>query len=324
VVLFGGYDIKGVTLAQSCRRWQFGATSRPEIELWKELLALGSPGLKANVALLQAFQEYRIEQKSSQVQCSVVADLMLFLTRARIKGLLEFSSIAVYGATLQAMIAADGGWHTRHTSEFAAFEKFMAGLSLKAAAAFKLKARPITLEQARALFDNITVRKDVKYAVFWLANTGARSEDIVRISHFKFEKTSAKLTINFDVAKNVRSNADGLQCRLRLRIRDEICEAKLLQEEIPKVACAVINPVLLAVAHQLGWPIISAADCRKNEDLEKRAPTTYSFRHLFIQHVIESLVKETEAGDVINWTEVIQLTGHQSSKTVKAAYGRSL
>jgi hypothetical protein len=59
VVLFGGYDIKGVTLAQPCRRWQAGATSRPEIDLWKELLALGSPGLKANVTLLQAFQEYR-------------------------------------------------------------------------------------------------------------------------------------------------------------------------------------------------------------------------------------------------------------------------
>jgi len=149
---------------------------------------------------------------------------------------------------------------------------------------------------------------------FWLINSGARAEDVLRLKNFQLNTSTAILTLNFDVAKNVRSTGEGQQIRVKLRMRDPVCEARIANGEIPTVGETVINGVLLAVAHQLKWEVVDAAECRRNEDLSKRAPTTYSFRHLFIQHAIEVLTKHTDVGDIVNWTEIVQLTGHQSKK----------
>jgi len=322
VVLQGGYDVKGVRVSKVCRGWHLGEISTREIAEWKDSLALGSPNLQSNISLLSCFRSFC--QQPSDAKCSVVTNLMLFLSRGRIKAGLEYSTLAVYGQTIQMMLSAEGEWLSPHKSEMAAYEHYMAGVHLKAAAAFKLKARQISFEEGVALFNGIRHREDVRYSVFWLINTGARAEDILRVKNFKYDAAIFRLSINFDVAKNVRNAAEGQQVRIFLRLRHPGCEQRLMNQEVPVAGEAAINPVLFAVAMELGWKIVKAAECRANEDLGHRSPTTYSFRHLFIMHLIETLSKQSECGETVNWSEVIQLTGHQSTKTVRAAYGRSL
>ena len=140
--------------------------------------------------------------------------------------------------------------------------------------------------------------EEVAFTIWAMCVCGGRAADLVRLGETggSFVIYGDVVKVHFTLTKNRTEQCEQYSVTLPLWIPFRAKWAMLAHRACPfTVGAQKINDTLHAAGFQ---------------------ETSYSFRRLFINHVINRL---TENG-ITNWMAVIELTGHQQVKMVKGLY----
>jgi hypothetical protein len=169
-------------------------------------------------------------------------------------------------------------------------------------------AHAVDIEMADALAIIEAVKKvEVKTSLWMLLNSGARVADQRRLPREAVFVGAGLLHVDFVVPrKNGRKVEERFTVTLPLTSEpDDEIKAQLALPKPFTASVRTINGVLKAICPD------------KEYTEEERCPTSYSFRRLFVNEVIN---KFTDDMGIVAWSDVIQLTGHQDSKIPRSSY----
>jgi len=191
-------------------------------------------------------------------------------------------------------------------------EDLLRGIDLEAAGEEPDHAPDITEEYAAHVIETIKA-PDVAFVIWAMCILGGRVCDLLRLRKDQVTVRGTRVAVDFRVTKTSREHSERYSYTLSygdpaethhhvdlegwIPFREEW--RPFLSQEHPFSANANrVNKIL----HKAGFP-----------------ETTYSFRRLFINRIIDRF---TENG-VRAWCKVIQITGHQQAKNLEASYKKS-
>jgi hypothetical protein len=297
---------------RSERKWHkapLGATDWKTLRGW-----VSTSNDRSNLSLWNAFSQFQKTQAQKQ---PVDVAIGLFCAKARRE--LGASSCLTYGRILSECARAEG----LLAPNSAIMGRLLRGLALDACDGGVRHARDIKDTEAIELISSAR-RDDVRYGLFWLFTSGMRVADLQRFKECSFgikeDGGTPSIWIDVRTAKNVRAPDERYSVSLPLRMNDPQCIAWVNQRRLPSLSCEQLNGALRAIATELKWDMTESKRSRDSVGAGKRPPTTYSFRRNFMHHTIEAFTRKSDAGTVVDWMAVIQITGHQRASTLKASY----
>jgi len=257
----------------------------------EELLIAGRPGISGMLSIHRAYEKWKNVRLRQLLSCGeALAVFGGYLHEAGLKA--STCSTYVYSA----MFFEKRLHHQMDPQWFLAHDMIRA-LNRQACSEERDHAYDTTEEDVIKMLD--TVRNpEVTWAIWAMCTCGGRAADLLKLGETggSFQVFGKHVKVHFKVTKNRTEQSEQYSLNLPILIPFRKEWSELASRQNPfTVSAQKINDTL----HAAGF-----------------RETSYSFRRLFINQVIERL---TEDG-VTNWLKVIELTGHQQIKMVKGLY----
>ena len=272
------------------RKWGSAAVTEKTIRTTKEIVSLGQPTAGAQLSLYTAFCRWRSNHIAPSTPIGqTLAIFGGYLTEAQLKA----STAANYVRQLETLCRREPP--TGISPEWSVARDCIKGLDLRATQEQRDHAIDISQERAIEIINTIRDHR-VAYTIWAMCMCGGRAGDLLRLDRDGFTILGEFVHVHFKVTKAARRQNE--QYSIDLPIWYPL-------------------PARLLSYSRKEKPFDSDAD-RINSVLHKAgfAETSYSFRRLFVNGIIERL---TENG-ITNWMKVIELTGHETPKVVKSLY----
>jgi len=273
------------------RTWGFDFVTERTVATTDTLLAEGRPGASGQLSLYRAYCKWREHRLQRQLSCGeTLAIFGGYLVDAGLKA----STCSTYVATA---LFFERRLSPRGDPQFYLAEDTIRALNRRACSEPREHAPDTSEERVRSIFD-ILRNQEVAFTVWAMCVCGGRAADLLRLIETGgfFRIVGNRVRVHFTLTKN----------------RSEQCEQYSI--DLP-----IWIPFRQQWKEYLDRPNPFCCNAQKINDTLHAAgfnETSYSFRRLFINHVIERL---TENG-ITNWLAVIELTGHQQVKMVKGLY----
>ena len=257
--------------------------------LTERIMLESCPSASQQLSLYRAFGRWRsasfsVEPAPGQV-CALFGGYLLSAG-------LKASTCVSYVRTVSTFVRQEA---PHPCPEWSAMEKLLKGLQLRAASEVPDHALDITEERAVFILESIRAL-DVQFSLWTLLNIGARAADLLRLLECQIGIAGGQIAVDFRITKVVRTQKDRFSVTLPTWIPFKECWRPFLAQAKPFTAdCDRINRIL----HDAGF-----------------AETSYSFRRLFVNRIIDRFTEE----DLVNWVKVIEITGHQQAGTVRGSY----
>jgi len=176
-------------------------------------------------------------------------------------------------------------------------EDMIRALNRKACSETREHAPDTNEERVQEILDTLR-NEEVAFTIWAMCVCGGRAADLIRLGETggSFRIHGDSVTVHFTLTKNRTEQCEQYSVTLPLWIPFRSKWQALAERVSPFTVTA---QKICDTLHAAGYP-----------------ETSYSFRRLFINHVIEQL---TDKG-LTNWLAVIELTGHQQVKMVKGLY----
>lgn len=273
------------------RKWG----SLPVTEITKqhteELLIAGRPGISGMLSIHRAYEKWKASRLQKILSCGET--LALFGGYLHESGL-KASTCSTY--VYSALFFEKRLLHPHDPQWFLAYDIIRA-LNRQACYEEREHAYDTTEEDVIKMLDVIR-NHEVTFAIWAMSTCGARAADLLRLgeSGGSFQVFGKHVKVHFKITKNHTEQSEQYSLTLPILIPFRKEWSELAARPSPfTVSAQKINDTL----HAAGFK-----------------ETSYSFRRLFINQVIERL---TENG-VTQWMKVIELTGHKQVKMVKGLY----
>lgn len=306
--LLHGYSWEAMPNARK-RTWGGEPVTEATLKKAEEIMRVGKPSSSQHLSLFRAFDRWR--SNNPMVRHAPAGQMLAILGAYFVEAGLKCSTSASYIRILMTFLrrevsALPPQWHVA--------DDILKGLDVMAAKESVEHAPDITEERAAALIAVIRC-PDVAFTLWAMAMVGGRVADLLRLSwgQFKVSENGRRVAVEFRVTKSSREPNEKYSLCVQASDVEHSRHAVSFDSWIPFQECwrpflsaaqpftADVNRVL-RVLHEVG-----------------DGETTYSFRRLFINRVIDRF---TEDG-VTMWCKVIEITGHQQPKTAKASYKKS-
>jgi len=281
------------------RKWGFQAVQDSTQRVAKEIVLLGQPTAGAQLSLYRAFCRWRAAHVNERTS---IGQTLCIFAGYLIESQLKASTSAVYVRQLEVLCKREPP--SGIPPEWSVVNDCIKGLELMATKQPRDHAIDISQERAIEIINTIK-DQGVAFSIWSMCMCGARAADLIELHEGSFVVLENYVHVHFHKTKSRRR-----------------------QDEQYSVDLPIWYPL---PAHLSAWskkpsPFMSltsrgAFECDANriDRILHSAgfpETTYSFRRLFMNGIIDRL---TENG-VTKWLEVIELSGHETPKVAKSLY----
>jgi len=289
---------------EGSRMWGKNPVTAATMARTETLMKEGRPSTGQYLSLYRAFERWRathgVQYLTPGRQAAVFG---AYLSEAGLK----YSTAANYVRIAMIFLRREG--QAGHQEWYVA-EDLLRGLDLRAAGEEPEHAIDISEERAAYIINHLEA-PDVAFSVWAMCMIGGRNVDLRRLRKGQLDIRGRRIAVDFRVTKTARDQSERFSYALSYGTPGESHHhvdlegwipfkeewRKFLDQEFPFTAdCNRVNRML----HKVGF--------------EKE--TTYSFRRLFINRIIDRFTE----GGITAWCRVIQITGHQQEKNVRASY----
>lgn len=302
--------------------WDWGIATESTLRHAETLLQESRPSSSQHLSLYRAFQRWR--ERSPLVWNAPLGQLAAVFGTYLLDVGLRANTCASYTRTILKFLHREA---LVMPPQWNVAEDLLRALDLKAAAEPPEHAPDISEERAAAIIDAIE-QQDVAFAVWAMCMSGARAADLMRLGsgQFRVSADGKAIAVDFFVTKNVRSPHERYSICLQSEDREATRHAvsfptwipfkeswrPFLYQDRPFIRPEMNKPDLSPpyLANRINYVLDHLTIEPKVEE------TSYSFRRLFINRVIDRF---TEDG-VTMWCKVIEITGHKRKENVKASY----
>jgi len=288
------------------RTWGDKPVTTETIRKTEALMLEGRPSTGAYLSLYRAFCKWRATRGlGSYSPGRTTAVFGTYLCDAELK----YSTVGTYLRMILVFLRRES-W--AGPCEWYIAEDLLRGIDLRGAAEEPDHALDIDEERAAHIIASIRAA-DVAFLLWAMCIVGGRNCDLLRLRRDQLTIRGTRVAVDFRVTKTSREHSERYSYTLSygepgetrhhldvdgwIPFREEW--RPFLEQEHPFTAD--VNRVL-RVMHKAGFD-----------------ETTYSFRRLFINRIIDRFTEE----GVTAWCRVVQITGHQQSKNLEASYKTS-
>ena len=259
----------------------------------EDIIKLGAPTASQDLSIHRGFNSWRINQGLQGYPLGqTLAVFGAYLEEADLK----HSTIVEYVQSAHKMCRRDGEVCSDETT----YRHFLKGAQLLAADDKPDHAIDVSMDrilEIMAKLDRAT-HDEWRFTIWMMVTCGARMSDLRRLKNTMIRFVDGTLRIFFRVTKTSRDGSESYEVTVEQNavLPFEAQWRAFLAKEMPfRLKADSVNKIL----HRFGFP-----------------ETTYSFRRFFIQATI---ARFTDQGHT-EWCRVIEITGHQQGKTVRAKY----
>ena len=303
--LYHGFVLEAMPEAKA-RRWDNGLVTQETLRRAEQIMLAGKPSSSQNLSLFRAFEQWRVRSPLvwNAPLGQVAAIFGAYLDEAGLKS----STCACYVRTILGFLHRESltlppQWHVA--------EDFLRGMDLRAATEKVEHAPDITEERAAFIISSITEAHDVAFTLWAMCMAGGRVADLLRLGpgQFKVSPEGKRIAVEFLVTKSSRN-------------QNEKYSISVQHAELEASKHAVSFDTWIPFQERWRTFLVQAKPFtaslnRINHVLDKFGnETTYSFRRLFVNRVIDRFTEE----GVTQWCKVIEITGHQQKTNAKASY----
>ena len=293
--LYGGLPMSAMP-KEGERKWGSLPITNSTVLLAETLAAEGCPSASQQLSLIRAFERWR----SSKFQvCPSPGRVLCIFAAYLIEAELKASTVGGYVRIVRSFCQAE----VRTTdysgpADWNALIHVLKGLDRRAAGEEPDHALDITEERALEILHAVT-DLEIQFVLWLMMNIGARVKDLQRLKEHQLFIDGQRVYVEFKVTKVATTSKERYNIDLPVWVPFQPEWKVFLSRAKPvSASCDRINKIL----HKMGY-----------------AETTYSFRRLFINRVIDRFTES----DIVDWMKVIQLTGHQQARSVQASYQES-
>ena len=279
--------------APGTRCWGGALVTEKTLSRAEAIIILGAPTASQDLSIHRGFLQWRFRQGLTGYPLGqTLAVFGAYLEEADLK----HSTICEYVQSAHKMCRRDG----EACSDEILYKNFLKGAQLLAANDKPDHAIDVSFERILAILQKLDRAKhdEWRFSIWMMVTCGARMSDLRRLKTAMISFSNGILKILFRVTKTSRDGSETYEVTVE-QIAGLAFEQQwrifLAQEKPFRLKADSVNKVL----HHFGFP-----------------ETTYSFRRYFIQATI---ARFTENGHT-EWCRVIEITGHQQGKTVRAKY----
>ena len=289
--LYGGLPMTAMP-KEGNRQWGIPPITDSTAQLAETLLIEGCPSASQKLSLFRAFDRWRTTKFTIRPSPGRVLILFAaYLLEAELKA----TTVGGYVRTARAFCQNEDNIGR---CEWGLVTHVLKGLDRRAAEEEPDHAPDISEERAQEILDTVT-DVEIQFIIWLMLNTGARVKDLLRLKHHQLFIHGNRVYVEFKVTKVATTPKERYNIELPIWIPFKTEWNMFLSRELPvSASCNRINKLL----HSIGFQ-----------------ETTYSFRRLFINRVIDRFTEN----DIVDWMKVIQLTGHEQSRSVQASYQES-
>ena len=257
------------------------------------IIKLGAPTASQDLSIHRGFSSWRVKQGMQGFPLGqTLAVFGAYLEEADLK----HSTIVEYVQSAHKMCRRDGEVCADETT----YRLFLKGAQLLAANDKPDHAIDVSMDRIMEILAKLdrATHDEWRFTIWMMVTCGARMSDLRRLKSAMIRFIDGILRIFFRVTKTSRDGSESYEVTVEQNVvlPFEAQWRAFLAREMPfHLKADSVNKVL----HRFGFP-----------------ETTYSFRRFFIQATI---ARFTDQGHT-EWCRVIEITGHQQGKTVRAKY----
>ena len=276
------------------RKWGHARVTEATMQQTHALMLKGRPSASATLSLMRAYTRWR---RANGYDLETPGRSLAIFGGYLVEATLKYTTCASYVRTVLSIVQKESQGRTG--CEWHVVGDVLKGIDLFAAAEVPDHALDIDEERAQWIIDRIE-SADVQFTVWAMCTIGGRVSDL--------------------------NNFGGGQMFLRRTTSPPMFSVDFRVTKVGRTQCekySVTLPVWLPWKERWNEFLTSSrpfpADTdRFNKILHKAgfAETSYSFRRLFINRIIDRF---TEKG-MTEWCQVIELTGHQQVRMAKGTY----
>jgi len=281
------------------RKWGFQAVQDSTRRVAKEIVLLGQPTAGAQLSLYRAFCRWRsthIDKRTS------IGQTLCIFAGYLIEAQLKASTSSVYVRQLEVLCKREPP--SGIPPEWSAVRDCIKGLDLMATK--QPRDHAIDISQERAIEIINTIRDEgVAFSIWAMCMCGGRAADLIELDENSFVILTNYVHVHFYKTKSRRRQDEQYSVDLPIWYPLPTHLVAWSKRARPFVSVTARGSFVCdanrvdRILHSAGFP-----------------ETSYSFRRLFINGIIDRL---TENG-VTKWMEVIELSGHETPKVVKSLY----
>ena len=279
--------------ALGVRSWGGALVTDHTLARAEAIISLGAPTASQDLSIHRGFCVWRGNQGLQGYPLGqTLAVFGAYLEEADLK----HSTIVEYVQSAHKMCRRSGELCADET----AYRHFLKGAQLLAANDKPDHAIDVSIERIIEIMGKIDreAHDEWRFTIWMMVTCGARMSDLRRLKSAMIRFIDGILKILFRVTKTSRDGSESYEVTVEQNVvlPFESQWRAFLEREMPfHLKADSVNKVL----HRFGFP-----------------ETTYSFRRFFIQATI---ARFTDQGHT-EWCRVIEITGHQQGKTVRAKY----
>ena len=274
-------------------RWGGSLVTEKTRDRALEIVGLGAPTASQDLSIHRGFKQWRIRQGLTGFPLGqTLAVFGAYLEEADLK----HSTICEYVQSAHKMCHREGELCTDEVL----YRNFLKGAHLLAANDKPDHAIDVSMERILEILAKLdrASHDEWRFTIWMMVTCGARMSDLRRLKATMISFLNGILRILFRVTKTSRDGSESYEVTVEQNayLPFEPQWRVFLEKELPfRLKADSVNKIL----HRFGFP-----------------ETTYSFRRFFIQATI---ARFSEHGHT-EWCRVIEITGHQQGKTVRAKY----
>ena len=281
------------------RKWGSQPVQESTLRLAKEIVVRGQPTGGAQLSLYRCFCRWRNAHVNADMS---IGQTLAIFAGYLIEANLKASTSATYVRQLETLCKREP--HSGIPPEWSVAHDCIKGLDLMALKQPRDHAKDISQERAIEII-NLINDHGVAFTIWCMCMCGARASDLLELDEGGFVIIGEYVHVHFRKTKARRRQDEQYSVdlpiwySLPMRLQGWSQKAQPFVSETKRGLFKCDANRIDRVLHAAGCP-----------------ETTYSFRRLFINEVIDRL---TENG-ITRWMEVIELSGHETPKVVKSLY----